>query len=296
MKPMLAHDYDESKVVFPCIIQPKIDGVRGLNMTGAFTGRSLKPPKNRWTVSLFSQPDLIGCDGELAAGPDNHPSLCRMTSSAVGTIEGEPAVVWHLFDLVRPDTAHLPYLDRYKMLCEHIAAVKDKNWVLSHRVTIVPMIICEDLARLRRQDELWLAHGYEGTIIRGVRNAHKQGRSTIREGGLLRIKHFVEAEARVLSLIEGNRNDNEAQINELGLTFRTSHQDNMEPNGMIGSMTCEDVATGKHITVSAGCLDAEQRRHYFENPFLILDRKIIYKHFPKGVKDKPRFPTFKDFA
>lgn len=296
MKPMLAHDYDESKVVFPCIIQPKIDGVRGLNMEGQFTGRSLKPPKNRWTVSLFSQPDLLGCDGEIAAGPDNHPSLCRMTSSAVGTIEGEPTIVWHLFDLVRPDTIGLQYLARYQMLCDHIAKVCHKNWVLSHRIAIVPMVHCADLAQLRLQDELWLAHGYEGTIIRGVLNAHKQGRSTIREGGLLRIKHFAEAEAVVCLVVEGNRNDNEAQINELGLSFRTSHKDNMEPNGMVGSLICQDVVTRKQITVSAGCLDASQRKHYFENKDEILHRKIIYKHFPKGVKDKPRFPTFKDFA
>ena len=47
MKPMLAEDFDESKLIFPLIAQPKIDGVRGLNMLGTLTGRSLKTHKKR---------------------------------------------------------------------------------------------------------------------------------------------------------------------------------------------------------------------------------------------------------
>lgn len=94
MKPMLASDWDEEKQRFPVIAQPKIDGLRGLNMYGRLTGRSLKQFKNKHVTSLFSHSALIGLDGEFAAHDQRHPDLCRMTTSALGTIEGEPYVLW----------------------------------------------------------------------------------------------------------------------------------------------------------------------------------------------------------
>ena len=82
MKPMLATDADLDKLPSaPYIIQPKIDGVRGLNMYGELTGRSLKKHRNKYTTSFYSHSSLIGLDGELAAERETHPDLCRITSS-----------------------------------------------------------------------------------------------------------------------------------------------------------------------------------------------------------------------
>ena len=39
MKPQLAEDAILDAVRFPCIAQPKIDGVRALNLNGTLTGR-----------------------------------------------------------------------------------------------------------------------------------------------------------------------------------------------------------------------------------------------------------------
>ncbi len=102
IKPMLAEDYVESKLKFPLIAQPKIDGVRGLNLEGQLTGRSLKAHKNLYTTAFFSQKPFKGLDGELAAQAETHPDLCRLTTSAVGTIDGEPFTLWHCFDLIVP--------------------------------------------------------------------------------------------------------------------------------------------------------------------------------------------------
>ena len=99
---MLAEDFDESKLIFPLIAQPKIDGVRGLNMLGTLTGRSLKTHKNVYTTKFYSQSCLIGFDGELAANSETHPDLCRITSSALSTIAGEPFTLWWLFDYRSP--------------------------------------------------------------------------------------------------------------------------------------------------------------------------------------------------
>jgi DNA ligase 1 len=298
MKPMLACDYDESKLRFPLIAQPKIDGVRGLNFQGSLTARSLKPHRNEHTTRLYSQSCFVGFDGELAAESELHPSLCRITSSALSTRAGTPFTLWWLFDFVIPGlTYNLTYIERYKLLLERISNLRQTQEYreASAHLRVVPSVTCENLQMLRNVHAGWSDLGYEGTIIRDPQGKYKQGRSTVREGGLLRIKDFEEAEAVVIRIVEGQMNGNEAQTNELGKTFRSTDAEGMIPNGQVGTIICakED---GSEFSVGPGELDVLTRCELFLNPSRIVNKRIIYKHFPKGVKDKPRFPTFKCFA
>lgn len=306
-RPMLASDWDESKITFPCLAQPKIDGVRGLNTSGRLTGRSLKTHANLYATEFFSHPAFVGFDGEFAANEDTHPDLCRLTTSALNRIQGEPQLVWHLFDYITPITAHLPYDRRYNLLDMRLGDMsKDPalNDLMLH-INIVPMEWCDNMEELLALDNEWLDLGYEGTIIRNPYKPHKQGRSTVKEGGLLRIKRFIDAEARVIEIVEGQTNGNEKTTNELGNSTRSTHQENMTPNGQVGSMTCEmlqDVldpqtkklllSKGQIVTVSPGKMPVNMRIYYFENPEELEGEAIKFKLFPKGGKDKPRFPTF----
>lgn len=298
MKPMLACDWDPERIVWPKIMQPKIDGVRGLNINGNFSGRSLKASscRNNYTRAVFGIPQLSNLDGELAAERDTHPSLCRLTTSAVQSFMGEPFVLWWLFDDFSPENLELPYLARYQVLRHRYQTLVNdscnRNIPGIERIRLVPMRMVRDLQEAEDVDAEYLTAGYEGSILRDPNGKHKQGRSTIVEGGLLRIKRFVDGEAVVNSINEGRSNWNDPTQNPLGKTERSTHAENMHPNGLVGSMECTDCETGKDITVSAGEMDANERKLYFENPQLIVKKKIKYKHFPKGVKDLPRFPIF----
>jgi DNA ligase-1 len=290
MKPMLASDYDEKKLRFPCFVQPKIDGVRGLTTEGGLTGRSLKQHKNVYNTEFWSQLEYRLMDGELAAEDECHPDLCRITSSAMSTIEGEPYTLWHVFDFLHPEVIDKPYLERYDALKAYVE--RHQRNVSNSRLRLVPNFWAHDMETLLALDDQWLDMGYEGSIIRDPYGMHKEGRSTVKEMGLLRIKRFTEEDAVVLSIVEGERNDNEAQKNELGHTFRTSHQENKVLNGMVGALICKDIKTGNEILVSAGKLTHEERKFYFENQSRLIGQTVKYKFFPKGIKDKPRFPTF----
>jgi len=294
MKPMLASDWDEGKVRFPCLGQPKVDGVRGLNMHGGLTGRSLKLFKNRHATSFFSQEFFRGFDGELAAAHECDPALCRITTSAVGTITGEPFLLWWLFDYVAGDVGRLRYAERYRALERCVRELQSDPDCLpwAGHLRVVPSHVVNSMAELEALDEHFLNMGYEGTILRDPDGLHKQGRSTAREGGLLRIKRFVDEEGEVLGIEEGRSNQNEAQTNELGLQFRSSHQENMVPNGMVGNLIVKRLTTGEVITVGPGNMPHSDRKRFFEQPELIVGKIIKFKHFPKGVKDKPRFPTY----
>ncbi len=305
MKPMLAEDFVESKLFPPWIAQPKVDGVRGMNMLGDFTGRSLKKHKNIFTTKMYSRSILIGMDGEVAAQLETHPDLCRITSSALSTIAGEPFTLWWLFDYVVTDTKKLPYEQRLAALQKRVDEIYHIDPELWSHLRVMPSKLCHTIEELYAFEDWCLEQGYEGICIRNPSAPHKEGRSTVIEGGLLRIKRFIEAEAFVLGIVEGERNDNEAQTNELGRTFRSSHQENMVPNGMVGSLTCKMLADVKDprtgtvllvkdqiITVSPGKMDHATRKAIFENPSLIVQHIIKFKFFPKGLKDKPRFPTY----
>lgn len=308
INPMLASDAVESKIKFPCIAQPKIDGVRSLNMDGTLTGRSLKQHANFYVTTFFSHTDLNGFDGEMAAERETHPKLCSLTSSALSRIEGQPYIIWWVFDYLHGEAVHLPYSQRLELMEKTVDILQGKNYhdrdSPVHHLRSIPWVLCNTLEELLKCDSKWLEEGFEGTIVRDPNGKHKQGRSTVKEGGLLRIKRFVDAEIVVTEIIEGERNDNEAQVNELGLQYRTSHQENKVANGMVGAMMgriIQDILdldgtvlfrTGEIIKVGAGRMTHGDRCHYFNQPKELIGQIAKFKTFPKGVKDKPRFPTF----
>lgn len=308
-KPMLASDANMQKIKYPCIIQPKIDGVRGLYITDKLTGRSLKQQKNRYTNKFFDDEIFKGFDGELIVNRDpTHPDLCRNTSSVMSRYEGEPHITWCLFDYITEDNINQTYESRYLDLKCKISDLEETHPELMDHLQVVPFILVNNQEELLAWEETWLMQGYEGLIIRDPAGLYKEGRSTAKEGGLLRIKRFKDAEAIVISLNEGEENNNEKQTNELGNSFRTSHQENKASNGMIGNMICEiyedvidDISKevifekGFVITVSPGKMIHSDRIYYYENQNLIVGEIIKFKFFAKGIKDKPRFANFQSF-
>lgn len=295
IKPHLASDWNPEKQVFPVVMLPKIDGVRLLNQKGSATGRSLKKFGNLYTTEFYSVQSLHGFDGELVAERETHPDLCRLTTSAVSTHESEPFTLLWVFDLINEQTEGMGYADRHAYMTRWVDTLQSdplQPKAVQH-LRVVPAVLVHNMAQLEALDAEWQRLGYEGSILRDPNGKHKNGRCTVREGAYLRIKWFIEKEAYVLGIIEGEANNNEEQTNELGNTFRSSHQENKVPNGMVGSLLCRDIETGQEIVVGAGNMKHDERAHYFQNQTLLLGKIIKYKFFPKGVKDKPRFPTYK---
>lgn len=70
-------------------------------------------------------------------------------------------------------------------------------------------------AELAAYKEKCLSEGYEGVMVRDPAGPYKCGRSTEREGWLLKIKRFEDAEAEVLETYEGMSNYNEAGVDAL---------------------------------------------------------------------------------
>lgn len=304
-QPFLACDFNEDLATYPLYVLPKIDGVRGVNYNGTLTGRSLKKFKNKHLTRLFSRPCYEGFDGELAAADECDPDLCRKTTSASGTIEGEAVWTWHVFDLCADSVQHLPYEERHAMLSAYVESEQREGRLMDLKV--VPMLKVNNVNELLEAEAVWLEMGYEGVITRKPGMPCKRGRATPREGGYGRIKRFTDGEGTIVRINEGFSNQNEAQINELGQTFRSSHQENMVPSGMIGSFVVTlltvpeglpdhiKLKVGDEMTVGAGKLTHEEREYYFKHPEEFLGRISKFKFFLHGMKDKLRIPTHQTF-
>lgn len=302
MKPSLAEDAILSKLVFPCGVQPKIDGVRGMHITGQFTGRSLDPFEGFGITDYFSNMRFKNLDGEMTLGDNPHAEkLCSDTTGAMGRFKGVTEMAdlhWWVFDLVSDDLIGLPYEQRYGFLERHVK-------LLNHpRVHLVPMVTAYTLEEVQEAHERFVEQGYEGTIIRSLTAPYKEGRATQKGQELWRIKPWGDFEILVTGITEGQANGNEAKKNTLGRTERSSAKAGMVPNGEVGSIQgtlVKDVVVnggklvlpkGLLITAGPGKLTQKQAKHYFDNPNEIVGHFAKIKHMTHGVKDLPRFPTF----
>lgn len=293
LKPHKACDADLSKIDREMWVMPKIDGVRALHINGAFQSRTLKPFPNT-NLMAFDWNLLDGLDGELVIGSPTSGSSCRDTTSGTSTINGPRAqdFTWHLFDYINPKELRAPYEVRYEIARSRVEML---GGVSDFGLSLVPYQVATSVEDILRLHAEYVGQGYEGSILRDPLGLYKSGRATVSEGAFFRLKDFIEEEAEVLEVVEGETNNNEATINKLGYTARSSHKVNKVGNGMVGSLWCRDLKTGQEIMVSAGRLTHAERKYFFENPGKILGRVAKYRAMPYGKKSLPRFPTFQCF-
>ncbi len=297
-------DWYEDRVKFPCLIQAKIDGVASYNRNGKIVGRSLKAHENKFTTNKWSVPELHGFCGEMTSGynPTGN-DLCRITSGDLRRHEGEPDIHWWIFDFCTDETKELPYLERMKIASDlFLKTIPDS---LAEKMHFVETVVVHDMQGLLEEENVYLDEGYEGAIIRDMNAPFKYGRCGKTFMGAWRIKRFIDAEFLIEEILEGEHNNNEAKTNLLGRTERSTMQENMLPNGMVGTLRgtlLEDVLdpqtkeiilkAGIKIDVAPGSMPHSERKYYFDNQNELLMKIGKFKLFPKGVKDKPRFAQF----
>lgn len=293
MKPHLACDADIDKMKFPCWGMPKLDGVRMLNINSNALARSLKPHECKFITDKYSNDLFAGFDGELTVGDITAEDVLNKTSSATRTIGWQGKITWNLFDWIpTPEFGNYSYEERYNYLVKYVNNLPE---AVSHDIKVIPYTVINTKEEAIEFYEKCLDEGYEGAIFRNPIAKHKDGRCTIKEGAYLRMKPQSDKEAIVLSIYEAMENQNEAKVNELGRTERSSHKENLVPKGMLGGMIGKCLVTGLEINIGPGKMKHDQREYYWLHQDEIVGKIIKYKSMDKGVKDLPRFPRFIDF-
>jgi DNA ligase-1 len=141
-----------------------------------------------------------------------------------------------------------------------------------------------------------LDQGFEGICFRSPNSPYKQGRSTVRQGWLVKLKRYEKGYAIVTGFEEKMQNDNPSYVNELGLTSRSQNSSGLIPAGTLGSFWVKDTKTSAVFKVSPGNLTDAQKQHIWDNKDQFLRNKMVYKFFPIGDYNNPRHPTFLEWV
>lgn len=195
-KPMLAHDYQKYKhqVVFPCIVQEKLDGIRCI---------AIRHPKRVELLSRMGKPittmshiedSLIDAmqegeiwDGELYV---HGVPFQQITSWVKRRQENSLFIKYHVYDCIGAGDFKTRYgpVDSWiqGLEPEHIETVSYWN-VKSH----------EEVKRLHDQ---FVLNGFEGAMLRHNGCDYKAG---YRSRDLLKVKEFIDQEFKVIGVSQG---------------------------------------------------------------------------------------------
>jgi len=283
VKPILACSVtDFDRIRFPVLATPKIDGVRCLVHEGRALARSLKRiPNDHIRNTLERDLAHLPLDGELwVTGAQTFGEV----SGPCMRQSGEPDFRYLVFDLVLPG---VPYEDRVAFLQE-----LSREGELPGYVQVLAPELVTGVEALMELHEQYLRLGHEGTMFRQPDSPYKFGRSTEREGYLMRIKPFEDAEAEVVGFEEQMRNENALEKNELGYAKRSSRRAGKVPAGRLGKLICRIGEV--EFSIGTGFTDA-QREEIWNNQSEYLSLTVKFKHQALGAKSKPRIPVFLGF-
>jgi DNA ligase-1 len=285
-KPLLACNIDDvNNIKFPVLATPKLDGIRCLKINGKVLSRKfIDIPNDYIRNKLLTLPD--GLDGEIIC-PNK---TFNETQSLVMSKDGEPDFTYVIFDYVTD--INRPYYARVSDMLSRFTTNpihKNESWIQ----TLIPKQI-NNVTELNMYEQWCQDNNYEGVMIRQPNSLYKCGRSTLREGILIKIKQFQDSEAKVIDFTEMMSNDNEAVTDNLGNTKRSSNKENLVPTGKLGSIKVQDINSGIVFEIGTGFND-ELRTMIWNNKNTYVNKLITYTYQPSGMKDKPRFPVFKGF-
>jgi DNA ligase-1 len=275
---------DLSKIQYPCLASTKLDGIRCLiDQTGTPVSRTLKPIRNRYIVErLKDTEDYIGgLDGELIVGDPAASDCMRKTNSGVMSYDGEPDFTYYVFDIwSRPGMGY-----------SHVQNILSTP---SHpNISVLKQYVIPNASALEALERSVLDDGFEGLVIRPMNGAYKFGRSTLREGLLLKLKRYHQAEATIVAFEPLYTNENEAKLDALGYTKRSQSQEGKVELDMLGAFICKK-PDGIIFKVGTG-FTLKEREEYWAIRDTLLNEPITYKFFPSGSKERPRHPVFLSF-
>ena len=300
-------------VTYPVLATPKLDGIRCVTLPGALVPlptplgqqselrpmdhiskpvcRSLKEvPNDHIRDTLATLPP--GFDGEIMTYSERdlfdgiiRPRAFNDIQSDVMAHAGHPNFKFHVFDMLDPniheDGPRINYEDRVR----NLESAKMPDFV----VKVLPTV-CRNIEELQDFMSQCIRDGHEGVCFRrSMHCPYKFGRSTLREGWLVKWKLFETSEATIIGFEEEMHNNNPAAKNLVGNLARPSHQENMIPKNRLGSFICQvgDV----QFKIGTG-FTADMRIEFWNQRESLLGKLVTFRSQGHGAKTAPRIPVF----
>jgi DNA ligase-1 len=217
--PMLAHTYEplssknkKNDIVFPCYVQPKLDGVRcvcymnmsnndGKVMAQSRTGAYFESVEHicaELRPILLQNPGLI-LDGELYTTELPFEELAglikRKKASDANANVTTQCIKYHIYDVV---VDGVPYSERHDRIVQVVDGTKCPHLEVVHTQLI------HTVNEFKHAFGEYVAAGYEGIMLRNVDGMYRQN---YRSHDLQKYKEFVEAEYPIVGFKEADGRD-----------------------------------------------------------------------------------------
>ena len=203
------------------------------------------------------------------------------------SFEGAPYFKYYIFDNFME-----PTLEFHRRLLNAEQTLWDPSIINNQQLRFLRHELLYDEKALKQYNKDCLEQGYEGVMIRSPDSPYKQGRSTLKQGWLLKLKQFADAEGIVVGFDELMHNENEQICSECGETVRSSHLKNMRPGDTLGALILR--TSWGQLKIGTG-FDFATRDLIWKAKEAYLGKTVTFKYQPHGMQDLPRFPVFLGF-
>jgi DNA ligase-1 len=204
--PMLAHVFNPSKntkIVFPCFVQPKLDGLRcliyknadGVIITQSRTGGifvTMGHITSQLTTFFENHPTVV-LDGELYTNQYPFEELCGMIKRTEVDLEKMHLVHFHIYDVVLNKK---PYTERH-------AFIVNNAHLFPPTFEIVKTEEVSNTTEFKTKFTEYVQDGYEGIMLRNKKGLYVNNRSH----DLQKYKDFEEDEFIIVGFKEAKGRD-----------------------------------------------------------------------------------------
>lgn len=260
--PMLAKSFDKEKkkVVYPCDVQPKFDGVRCLAQWEGdhveLTSRSGKPydcPHIKAELELILPKGII-LDGEIYVHGETFQEVTRLVKKVRD--DSIRLQLW-VYDIIDTSDMDLPWAERREKLDDFF---KDKEFATL--IHVASYEVADD-SEVQDYEKKFVGDGYEGAIVRLRHGVYRWG---YRSDALLKVKTFQDDEFPIVGFKPGIGKFSDACI-----------------------WLCKTPEGKEFEVVSKGTM--EYRRQLLKEAEQHVGKLMKVKYFEKTESGIPRFPV-----
>lgn len=185
--PMLAKDFKKEmkKVIFPCYVQPKLDGMRALGTEEALMSRTGKEIDTLKHIVLADLEDFV-LDGELYAHGISFQENMKLIKKYRPNLTER--VKYHVYDIVMD----APFEERYVALATILHKMQNPN------IEIVLTEVAYNKEDILKYHAQFVSQGYEGTIIRHSDEGYQVNK---RSSQLLKYKDFLDEAYEIVDVV-----------------------------------------------------------------------------------------------